>query len=237
MKKTLIIIVLLACSVCKAQTIQTFTELLNLFPEMKFPLKYKDGIPTEVNVEKVSKEDAVKYLHFTGDDLQMNDYSYDHDEDIKYDNWVEVLPGALGKISKTNYVALVYVLAKYPTLGLESYVSKLSTFSYEGQHIDSIVIRSRFTRENDWTDIVFLNNNTFKVFQYQTNIENYDIRNNTYYLIDENLPRTVVDITDYHIDENGKIKILRTYPKQYLKDEVIFYRHYRRDSDDPMNEY
>jgi len=238
----LIALITLTCNIsCQSQTQESriFTEVLKLFPEMKFPLKYKDGM-IGTKIKNISKKDAIKYFYFTENDLRMNDFNYNYDEDIKYDHWVEVLPGALGKISNTNYVALVYALLKSPTIGIESYTAKLSTFSYKGQLIDSIVVRSQYTPEEDWRDVVFLEKNSLQIFDYKPNLENYDteeLKRGIYSEIDKDGYKTIVEIKDYQIDENGKINLIKTYPKQYLKESVSYYRSYHKDSDDPMNKY
>jgi len=214
----------------------TFQNLIGLFPEQKLPSKYKNG-KINNNIKDINKIDALKHLHFIEDDLKMNDYDYNYDEDIKYDNWVEILPGALGKISNKKYVTLVYALLKSPTNDLETYKALLATFTYEGAAIDSIVIRSQYTREEDWRDVVFLDNNILRIFDYKPNLENYNVKGGIYYIIDEESSQTVVEINDYQIDEYGKIILIKTYPKQYLKEFVDFYRSYHANSDDPMNEY
>jgi hypothetical protein len=240
MKKKMIILQLITLAFnisCIAQIQQQheFGEITKLFPELKVPSKRKDGIKRDI--KDVNKIDAIKYLHFTEDDLKMNDYDYNYEEDIRYDNWVEVLPGALGKITKDNYVTLVYALLKSPTYGLETYKVMLTTFTYEGRIIDSIIVRSQYTHEEDWKDVVFLENNVLRIFDYKPNLENYNIKSGAYYIIDENKPQTMVEINDYKIDENGKIKLMKTYPRQYLKEFVSFYRSYHEDSDDPVNKY
>ena len=85
--------------------------------------------------------------------------------------------------------------------------------------------------------MVFLTSNTFKIFDYKSNLENYNIKGGVYYTIDEKQPKTIVEIMDYQIDENGKITLIKTHPKQYLKERVAFYRTYQKDSDDPMNDF
>jgi hypothetical protein len=242
MKKKMIILTLttLAFNIsCMAQTQQQqeFNEVIKLFPELKVPSKYKDGERRGNNIKDVNKIDAIKYLHFVEEELKMNDYDYNYDEDIRTDHWVEVLPSALNKISKENYVVLVYALLKSPALGFEPYKVMLTTFTYESQVIDSIVIRSKYTREIDWRDVIFLENNVLRIFDYDLNWENYNVENNTYYIINKKEPKAVVKINDYQIEENGKIKHIKTFPKQYLKEKTYFYRVYHKDSDDPMNEY
>jgi hypothetical protein len=244
MRAKLIIITLIALVFnipCQSQTKQhsAFTSVIKLFPEEKIPSKYKDGI-IGGDIKKINKRDAIKYFHFTEEDLKMNDFGYDMDEDIKYDNWVEVLPGALGKITKENYVALVYALLKSPAIDVETYKVWITTYTYDGQIIDSIIVRSQYTQEIDWRDVVFLEKNLFRIFDYKPNLENYkteELKRGIYDVIDKEGPETVVEINDYHIDESGKIKHIKTHPKRYVKEFVSFYRSYHKDSDDPMNEY
>jgi hypothetical protein len=234
-----ITLIALACNIpCQSQTNQNsaFTNVTKLFPEEKIPSKYKSGIIGD-DIEKINKSTAIKYFHFTEDDLKMNNFGFDYDEEIQYDNWEEVLPGALGKITKENYVALIYALLKSPDAGLETYKAWLTTYTYEGKIIDSIIVRSQYTHENDWRDVVFLENNVLRIFDYKPNLENYNIKNGIYYIIDEKGPQTIVEINDYKLDENGKISLIKTHPKQYLKKFTSFYRDYNKDSDDPMNEY
>jgi hypothetical protein len=138
---------------------------------------------------------------------------------------------------KKNYVALLYSIGKYPNYGVDTFSITLTCFTYTGQPIDKIEIRSQYTLEQDWRDVVFLENNILRIFDYTPNMENYNIEGGIYYIIDEKKPQTIVEIKDYQIDENGKINLTKTYPKQYLKNFVSFYRNYHKDSDDPMNEY
>lgn len=233
----LIALLITVCNAGHSQTKKsTFTSVVELFPEERIPSKYKDGQISGI-IKKIPKKTVLKYLYFTEDDLKMNDYLYNYDENIKYDNWIEVLPGALGKISREKYVALIYALLKSPSIGLETYKTMVTTFTYDGQIVDSITVRSQYTREEDWRDVVFLENNILRIFDYKPNLGNYNVKNGIYYIIDEKEAKTIVEITDYKIENNGKINLVKTHPKQYLKEFVSFYRSYQKDSDDPMNEY
>ena len=216
--------------------VSNFQELIDLFPEQKLPSKYKAG-EIDDSINSINKKDAINYLHLTEDELKMNDYDYNHDEEIQYDNWVDVLPGALGKISNKKYVALIFALLKNPAYGLETYKTLLTTFTYDGEVIDSIVVRSQYTREEDWRDVVFLENDVLRIFDYAPNFENYNVESGIYYIIDKEQPQTVVEIRDYQIDEDGQINMIKEHPKRYLKEFVSFYRSYQPNSDDPMNEY
>jgi hypothetical protein len=241
MKLKIITITLIAlvCNIpCQSHTKQNsaFKNVTKLFPEEKIPFKYKDGVIGD-DIKKINKSDAMQYFYFTEDDLKMNDYDYNYDEDIQYDHWVEVLPGALGKITKENYVALIYALLKSPEIDTETYKTWLTTYTYEGRLIDSLIVRSQYTREEDWRDVVFLENNILRIFDYKPNLENYNVKDGMYYLIDEKEPKTVAEINDYQIKEDGKIEHVKSHPKQYLKEDVSYYRDYHEDSDDPMNAY
>ena len=239
MKKTMVIIISAISFWGYSQTsvmkTTTFHDFVKLFSEQKMPSKYKTGIINDVN--KISKSDAINYFYLTEDDLRMNDYNYDYDEDIQYDNWIDVLPGALGKFSNEKYIALVYALLKAPTNGLETYKASLITFTYDGEIIDSIVVRHQYTREEDWKDVVFLENNMLRIFDYRINSENYTMKRGSYYIIDNEQPKTVVEIVDYQINETGEIKLIKEHTKKYLMEPVSFYRNYHAESDDPMNEY
>jgi hypothetical protein len=223
----------------QAQKSSTFIEVANLFPEAEIPLKRKNDIMFKIN--KISKSDAMKYLHLSEGDLKMNNPLIDMDESKTIDRWQEILPGALSRITREKYVALVCAMLKSPDVGLETYRVWLTTFTYQGNIIDSITIRSQYTPESDWRDFVLLKNDTLRIFDYMPNLENYDkeklLKRGVYSAIDENGYMTIVEINDYQIDENGKIKHIKTLPKKYLKKTTSFYRDYQKDSDDPMNEY
>lgn len=227
---------LVQCQAQEKKQKTDFEKFIESFVEMKIPSNYKKSTPSS-KIQEVNMKDALRYFNLTENDLRFNDYSYDFDEDIKYDNWVIVLPHKQEKISNKNHVALIYSIDRNSELALDTGSVTLTTFTYSGVPIDKIVIRSHYTRENDWRDVVFLTKDTFRIFNYLTNLENYNVKGGIYYLIDENAPRTVVETEDYQIDENGKIKHIKTYPKQYLKKFVSFYRDYHADSDDPMNDY
>jgi hypothetical protein len=236
---TAIIVLSFSGAFNQVQAGSAFLSFCNLFPEMTipFPIQYKnDLIPIKPAVD-INKQDAMRYLHFSEEDLRMNNPLVNFDENIVIDRWQEALPTIVFKIKEVNYIALIYTLAKFPNVGLETYKMFLSTFTYEGQMIDSINVRSQYPPEMSkagWRDVVFLKKNILRIFDYKPNMENYNIK---YDIIDEKKPITVVEISDYQIDETGKIKLIKTHPKQYLKEFVSYYESYHKDSDDPMNEF
>ena len=241
MKKNLLIIICIATSFqcCGQSKIQNneFAKFVETFTEIKkSPFCFKTNFNTKT-LKKIDKQDALKFFGLTEDDLRFNDFEYNFDDDIKYDNWTEAVPYKREKLLEANFVALIYTFSKVPTYGIDTTRVILQTFTYAGDSIDKIEICSQYTREEDWKDVVFLENRILRIFDYKPNLENHNVKNSTYYIIDKEQPQTIVEIKDYQIDENGKINLIKKYPKQYLKEFVSFYRNYHADSDDPMNEY
>jgi hypothetical protein len=237
-----LLMTILVSSSCYAQENKKksdFQEIISLFPEEKIPLKYKNGVIRKY-IKDINKEAAIKYFHYSEEELKMNNFLYNADDEIITDRWEDVLPGALGKITRGKYIILVYSILKLPDIGAETYQAKLSTFTYEGCIIDSITVRSQYTPEFDYCDFVFLENNAIRMFVYKPNLENYkaeELKKGLYYPIDLEGYMTIVEIKDYLIDGNGGINLVKTYPKQYVKKTVSFYRDYHKESDDPMDAY
>jgi hypothetical protein len=221
-----------------------FEKFIASIAEIEAPICYKTSIlPKKVSKpasdinKTITQQEALKYFGLTENYLKFNDFDYNFDEDIKYDNWVNILPYINGKFSTKNYVAIMYSISKFPRIGTDTSFMVLAIFTLSGIPIDKIEIRSQYTREEDWKDVIFLENNVLRIFDYKPNLKNYNVKGGAYYIINEKQPKTVAEIRDYQIDENGKIKLIKTHPKQYLKKFVSYYRSYHKDSDDPMNEF
>ena len=240
-KNVFVIVIMLFCGYLNAQIKnQEFVNFTNLFIEIvKYPYNYKKDTPSPIyknsQQHRIAFEFAKKYLGFSDRDCYAVEYEYNYDEDIRTERVVENPPLAHLKISSINYIGLVYRNSR----GSENDTFRVvfNTFNQNGILIDKIVVGGQYTYENDWRDVVFLKNNILRIFDYKPNLENCNIKGGVYYTIDEKQPKTIVEITDYQIDENGKITLIKTHPKQYLKEWVAFYRSYQKDSDDPMNEY
>jgi hypothetical protein len=226
---------------------KAFEQFVNKFTELKlksFPIKCKP-IPnnffyfTDNSFHEISLDEAKKYLSYSDKDYYVTEYDYDVDEDkISNIRQVENPPFANNKILQSNYIGLIYLWSSSLYLNKsDTAIEMLNTFSIDGEYIDKIVIQGHYTRSHDWRDVIFLDSSILRIFDYKPNLENYTIKGGAYYIIDEKKPQTIVEITDYQIDENGKINLIKTYPKQYLKEFVSFYRSYHENSDDPMNEY
>jgi hypothetical protein len=224
---------------------ENFAKFINKIPGTKIPVKCK--IPGNTSCFRsehspayvVLLEEAKKYLGYSDKDYYVTEYDYDVDEDRKFNiRQVEHAPLVDSKILQKNYIGFLYYRSSSRNIDkCDSLTEVLSTFTLSGIPVDKITIQGHYTKESDWIDFVFLSDDTFKIFHYLPNLENYNIRGGAYYIIDEKKPQTVVEISDYKIDENGKINLIKTHPKQYLKEFVNFYRSYHEDSDDPMNEY
>ena len=220
-----------------------FAKFINKISEKEIPKKCK--VSNNLNcfrdkpAYKISLDEAKKYLGYSNEDYYVTEYDYDMDEDrMSNIRQVEHAPFADRKIMQKNYIGLLYYRSCSRFVDeCDTVTEILNTYTMDGSLIDKITIQGHYTREFDWIDFVFLSNNTFKTFQYLPNLENYNIKGGAYYVIDEKQPQTVVEINDYEIDETGKINLIKTHPKQYLKEPVSFYRSYQKDSDDPMNEY
>jgi hypothetical protein len=213
-----------------------FERFAELFYTINVPYCYKTELK-HPRPQKIENRDAFNYFGITEDDLKYNDFNYDFDNDIKYDRWVEASVYASRKLLRENYIALIYSFGKNPTYGTETFIAKLNTFTHSGTLIDTITVRSQQTREFDWTDVAFLAKDKFKLFKYSPNLENFNVKGGIYYIIDKEGPKSIVEIEDYQINENGKINLIKIHPKQYLKELTNYYRIYHKESDDPMNEY
>jgi hypothetical protein len=224
---------------------EDFTKFINKIPGTKIPVKCK--IPGNANCFRskhspayiILLEEAKKYLGYSDKDYYVTEYDYNVDEDRKFNiRQVEHAPFADNKILKKKYIGLLYYRSSSRDIDkCDTLTEVLSTFTLSGTFIDKITIQGHYTREFDWIDFVFLSDDTFKIFHYKPNLENYNIKGGAYYVIDEKGTQTIVEISDYQIDETGKINLIKTHPKQYLKEFVSFYRSYHENSDDPMNEY
>jgi|BioPla2DNA2_1021312.scaffolds.fasta_scaffold27250_1 hypothetical protein len=216
-----------------------FAQFLNQFSIVELPFNYK----IELNkiqkdgkaLEYVSFRDAELFLGLGKQELFANRLVYDYETFEKSYVKEENLPGAHLMFTTKNHVAIIYRHSQ----GVDSdtvYVY-LGIFSKRGVLLEKKIIGEQFTREDDWISSVFLDEHHFKIFRYGLNLENYEVVNNTYQIIDEEQAKTTVVVEDYWIDESGRIKMIEKSPKQYLKDDISAYRVFNPSTDDPMNEF
>jgi len=218
---------------------KNFNSLLDLFIDANFPLNYKkelDAVGKSIKLKRIPKLYAMKYLKMGEDELFVNSVKYNYDTDEKILIKEENFPVAHFKYSTDSFIALIYRAAGkgYTNDSTKVYLQILDK---NGKYIDKVVIGEQFTRENDWMSSVFLDKTHFKVFKYEINWDNVQIKNNIYSIKDKDAPKTIVIVTDYEIENNGRIIKIKEYPKQYMVNDILEYKKYNPDTDDIMNKY
>lgn len=218
---------------------KNFNSLLDLFIDANFPLNYKkelEAVGKSIKLKRIQKLYAMKYLKMGEDELFVNSVKYNYDTDEKTILKEENFPVAHFKYSTDSFIALIYRAAGkgYSNDSTKVY---LQTLDKNGKYIDKAIIGEQFTRENDWMSSVFLDKTHFKVFKYEVNWDNVQIKNNNYSIKDKDASKTIVLVTDYEIENDGRIRKIKEYPKQYLVNDILEYKKYNPDTDDIMNQY
>lgn len=196
-------------------------------------------IDQDVYLNKIPDAYSKKYLGLSDKDLIIDDGSYNYDDDVWISNWRKREPLYVGKIEcKTNVVVIYKYLDNINNIG-ENWINILLTFGYNGKRIDKIEVAGYKTIEEDNLGCIFLNNQTFRLFDYKINFDKYKKENGVYYLRENSgdKPETICTITEYQITDAGKIEKTGWTETKLLKESVTYYRQYHKDSDDPMNEY
>ncbi len=215
-----------------------FERFCNLFPTIQTPYQLKQLYYGQIDDNRDSK----CYLGFADENLIIDDGSYNADDDIWVPHVIDNKPYIVGKIEIETRVILIYNHTEtissdgYP---LDTYY--LQTFNLDGTSIAKIEIAGFKTREEDNRSVVFLNNQTFRLFDYKVNSEHttkvIDAQGRTQYVTRKEIPWTICTITEYRITDAGKIEKTGWTETKLLKEYVTYYRQYHKDSDDPMNEY
>lgn len=218
---------------------QNFCHFLERFTEVSVPFNYKKELYNvtegKTKLIDIPVEYAVSYLKLNESELYINnvDYNYDNDETVV--KRVENLPIAHLRFSINDFDGVIYRMNKGDN-GDSTFVF-LVIFDLNGHFVDRVVVGERFTREDDWMSFVFLDAKHFKTFKYETNWANFRKKGQYYYAIDKNGPFTTVSVTDFIIEDTGKIKKVKENPKQFLHYRVMDYKQYNLDNDDIMNKY
>lgn len=216
-----------------------FNNFLNLFIDVKTPFNYKKELTKvrsgSVKLLDIPEKEAILFLDMKENDLYKTNMLYNYDTDERTFEKVKNLPVAHLKFPSNNFWVIIYRMNKGSDD--DTTLVYLRTIDLNGKSIDKMILGEQFTKENDWMSFVFLDQNHFKVFKYEVNWANFQKKGQYYYIIDKDSPQTTVVVTDFHIDENGKIKKVKEYPKQFLKNEIFNYRKYDPDTDDIMNQY
>lgn len=244
MKRILIMILTISIfqDCCDAKRINytnsDFERFCNLFPTIQTPYQLKELYygPIEDN------RDSKCYLGFADEDLKIDDGSYNADDNVWVPHVIDNKPYIVGKIEMETNVILIYNHTEafwsddYP---LDTYY--LQTFNLDGTSIAKIEIAGFKTGEEDNRSVVFLTNQTFRLFDYKVNPKHttkvIDAQGRTQYVTHKEIPWTICTITEYRITDAGKIEKTGWTETKLLKESVTYYRQYHEDSDDPMNEY
>lgn len=242
MKKiTSILILMLLCSCNFAQESnykdQMFKSFCDGFENIS-PVCYIDQ---NLFLGKISNNYSKQYLGLTDSDLMIDDGSYNYDDDVWVSNWRNREPLYVGKIELPNSVILIYkYLDNINEVG-ENWISILLSLGYDGEIIDKQVISGYKTLEDDNLDCVFVDKQTFRVFDYKINPEHItiskDANGKTNYITHKDAPWTLCNMTEYHITDNGKIEKTGWTDMKLLNENVTFYREFHDGSDDPKVYY
>jgi hypothetical protein len=215
-----------------------YKKFLELFIETKLPFNYKKELNRvfneSVTLKDIPEKEAMLYLDMQESELYKTRILYNYDTDTKTIEKEIDLPVAHLKILENNYNAIIYRI----NTGHEDDTTLvyLKTMDYNGRSINKIIVGERFTREDDWMSFICSDQKNIKVFKYEVNWNNFKKEGQSYQIIDKEGSRTTVIITDYQIDENGKINKTQEYV-QILKNDINDYKKYNPNTDDIMNQY
>ena len=197
----------------------TFNIFLSKFKDVKPPLNYKkltDPIPL------MTKEEAIKFLQKTEDDLYeiQIDYNYDTDEKTEYK--VESTAGCDFKYKLND---TIFILCTREGGHVDTSAVYLSAFSLSGNRMNKCIVGEKFTFEDDYISFVLLDKYSVRVFYYA---RDYTRKNDGYH--------SSVYCVDYEITGDGRFIKKHQSNKIYLKRFVGNYA-YPFQPDDPMKKY
>ncbi len=245
-KKWLCILIVMAFFVKgKSQTFndisnKEFRIFLKEFHVIKPPFNYKKELEKvesgSVKLNIINEAFSLKYLGFNSKELTGKRLVYDYETFEKSYVAEQNLPAAHLLCYTENYVLIIY--RHQVDIESDSVNIYLKTFKYNGESIDRIKIEEQCTMENDWKSFAFKNDSTFKLFTYTINEENNikDI-NGISRIKDEEIPKTVLTIEDFKILESGAISKAQKTSKVLLEEDLIDYKRFNPDNDDPMNNF
>jgi hypothetical protein len=209
-----------------------FQVFLDRFGSISPPINYKK-LPG--NLPLMTKEEAIRFLHKTKDDLYYIEQELGEDEmgnEILDETIEENIPGCDFKYQLNDSILILCTRERgkedvgEPFGKIHIIRVYLNTFSMKGERIDKCIVGERFTYEDDWVSFVLLDKNTIRIYYYNDNDERQDegSRSTVYYV-------NYIITNDGRFIEKNKSNII------YLKNYVNKYSTYQPKSDDPMNEY
>ncbi len=224
-----------------------FYKLSSLFEEIEFPFSSKDAKSSMLRktTPKIDSISSTNILMLGKDDLYYEDLVWDLDSEKEGATKVsleESYPRPLYKISNKSYTAyLIFLERNHEMSGDNEYWSKMYTFNNSGVFLDSVTVSCYDFSHLRKVDMTFLSNNVFRTFNYKDNKESYVIRKNIFgneeqvYFDDE--PKSVCEITEYKITNDGKITKTGWHDVVPLNDYLQMYFRQEIRDDDPIKEY
>jgi hypothetical protein len=200
-------------------TDETFNVVLLRFKDVKPPLNYKKMTG---KIPQMTKEEAIKFLQKTEDDLYKIKIDYNYDTEEKTEYKVEKTAGCDFKYKLND---TIFILCTREGGHVDTSAVYLSAFSLSGERIDKCIVGERFTFEDDYVSFVLLDKYNVRVFYYAAD----GARENDGY------PSSVYSV-DYEITGDGHFIKKRQSNKIYLKRIVGNYA-YPFQPDDPMKKY
>lgn len=218
---------------CNAQsekkvTDKSFQTFLNRFKTVTPPLNYKK---LTTPIPSMTKEEAIRFLHKTEEDLVDTIQEIGEDEVI-YTTQEEHTAGCDFKYLLNDSIYILCtreggqedVGGPFGTIDISRVY--LNTFTMQGKLINKCLVGEQFTYQADWVSFVLLDKKHIRIFYYANN--------------DKRKPEgffSTVNYINYEITGKGNFIKKDKSDITYLKDSAIQYSTYKPKSDDPMNEY
>jgi len=232
-KTILIVVTIFSYSSCNSQsekkvTDKSFQIFLDRFKTVTPPLNYKK---LTTSVSSMTKEEAIRFLHKTEEDLVDTVQEIGEDEVI-YTTQEEHTAGCDFKYLLNDSVYILCtreggqedVGEPFGTIDISRVY--LNTFTMQGKLENKCLVGEQFTYQADWVSFVLLDKKHIRIFYYADNDERKS----------EGFLSTVYYI-NYEITDEGNFIKKDKSDITYLKDNAIQYSTYKPKSDDPMNEY
>jgi hypothetical protein len=201
-------------------TDNTFNIFLSKFKDVKPPLNYKKRAG---KIPLMTKEEAIKFLQKTENDLYEIEIDYNYDTDERTEYKVEKTAGCDFKYRLNDSI---YILCTREHVArTDTVLVYLNSFSLNGNRMNKCVVGEKFTFENDYISFVLLDKFHIRVFYY---VKDDTRKDDGYY--------SSVYYIDYEITGEGFFTKNHQSDKTYLKRIVTNYT-YPFQSDDPMNKY
>lgn len=214
-----------------------YLNFLNKFYDVELPLNYKKEVIKiengNIELKEMMEKEAIKYLSIRNDDLYYYEEIYNYDTDEKKVIKTKNLPVYQFRVVKDKYVLLC--VRELGGLYGDTTLISLYTLGFDGKLIDNLNIKEQRTPESDWSSLYIPSIDIVNVYNYNINIENYEKTAHGMSLKNKDNSKTILKIEEFNIDPNGRFKKKKEYPILYLKEEILNYKTYSPNSDDPLS--